>query len=220
MAFPLYEKAVLRAMTNEPSDARKVRGKALGYAVDKIILLGIAANVREREHHNGTMGCRGWAWGNVTNPCAKFIQDDSIGTYRTGYVFKCLLTQIDEPEFELVPDKIVGRRRDTDAARFGDTLKSCCDIDAVTKDVLTLDQDVSEVDPDPVEHTPVLWNTVVAFGHHRLHSYRAFDRIDHRGKLEQHAVSGGLDDPASMLRHQRIGDGAVFAEGAGGADLV
>ena len=60
----------------------------------------------------------------------------------------------------------------------------------------------------------------VPLGHHRLHSYRAFDRIDHRGKLKQHAVTRGLDDAATMLRHERIGDRAVFAESAGGADLV
>ena len=61
---------------------------------------------------------------------------------------------------------------------------------------------------------------LIALGHHRLHSYRAFDRIDHRGKLDQHAVAGGLDDTPTMLRYQRIGYGAVFAQDAGGADLV
>jgi hypothetical protein len=74
--------------------------------------------------------------------------------------------------------------------------------------------------PDPVEHTPVLRNGVVALGHFRLHSYRAFNRIDHRRKLKQHAVARGLDDPAAMLCHQCVGDSPVFAESAGGADFV
>ena len=143
-----------------------------------------------------------------------------VDAHGTIDVLEALLAQIGELNCDFAANLIIGRRREADAARFGDALKSCCDIDAVTKDVLTLDQNVSEINPDPIEHTPVLRNTVVALGHHRLHSYRAFDRIHHRRKLEQHAVSRGLDDPASIFCHQRIGDGAVFAEGAGGADLV
>jgi len=61
---------------------------------------------------------------------------------------------------------------------------------------------------------------VVALGHYRLHSYCAFNRIDHRRKLQQHAVARGLDDPATMLCHQCVEDSAVFAESACGANLV
>ena len=60
----------------------------------------------------------------------------------------------------------------------------------------------------------------VPLGHRRLHRHRAFDRIDHRGKLKQHAVPRGLHEAAPVLRHERVGDLAVFAERAGGADLV
>ena len=57
-------------------------------------------------------------------------------------------------------------------------------------------------------------------GHHRLHSYRALDRIDHRRKLKQHAVPRALHEASPVLCHESIGDRAVFAECAGGADLV
>jgi len=46
------------------------------------------------------------------------------------------------------------------------------------------------------------------------------DRIDHRGELKQHAVPRGLDETIPMLCHESIGDLAVFAENAGGADLI
>ena len=39
-------------------------------------------------------------------------------------------------------------------------------------------------------------------------------------ETQQYAVAGGLDDAPAMLRDQRIGDGAVFAQDAGGAGLV
>ena len=35
------------------TDARQVRGQALGHAIHKVVLLGIAADVRERQHHDG-----------------------------------------------------------------------------------------------------------------------------------------------------------------------
>ena len=36
-------------------DARQVRGQAFGHAIDKIVLLGIAANIRERKNNDGQM---------------------------------------------------------------------------------------------------------------------------------------------------------------------
>jgi len=35
------------------SDARQVRGEALGHAIGEIVLLGIATDIREREHDDG-----------------------------------------------------------------------------------------------------------------------------------------------------------------------
>src|SRR6266446_5729140 len=63
-------------------DARQVRGEALGHAIDEVVLLGIAAHVRERQYHNGKMRCRSRAGGNAAAPCMKSIPDHSIGTYR------------------------------------------------------------------------------------------------------------------------------------------
>jgi hypothetical protein len=93
--------------------------------------------------------------------------------------------------------------------------------DAIAKNVVVaLDEDVAEVDPNPEEHTPVLRDALVALGHHRLHCYGTFDRIDDRGKLKEHAVSRGLHEASPVFCHEGVGDLAVFAERAGGADLV
>ena len=130
------------------------------------------------------------------------------------------LTQIGELDSDLAANVVIGGRRDADAPGFGDALEPRCDIDAVTKDIIAFDEDITKVDPNPEQHTPVLRYALIAFGHHRLHGYRAFDRIDHRGKLNQHTVAGGLDDTPTVFRYQRIGYSAVFAQDAGGADLV
>ncbi len=44
----------------------------------------------------------------------------------------------------------------------------------------------------------------VPLGHRLLHRDRAAHRIDDAGKLDQHAVAGGLDDAAAVLGDFRI----------------
>ena len=109
---------------------------------------------------------------------------------------------------------------DADATRLSDPLKPRRNIDPVTKNVVAFYQDIAEIDPDPKQHTLVLWDTLVPLGHHRLHRHSAFNRIDDRGKLEQHAVPPGLHEATPVFRHEGVGNLAVFAECAGGADLI
>ena len=66
-----------------------------------------------------------------------------------------------------------------DATRLSDPLKPSRDIDAIAENVVSFNQDVAEVDPHPVQHTPVLGETLVALGHYRLHSHRTLNRIDY-----------------------------------------
>src|SRR5260370_2215706 len=104
-------------------------------------------------------------------------------------VLQSLLTKISELDLDLASNLIVRRRRDADTSRLSNALKPCGDVDTVPEDVVALDQDVSKVDPDPEQHTPVLRDAFISLSHHRLHSDCAFDRIDHRGKLKQPALS-------------------------------
>jgi hypothetical protein len=115
-------------------------------------------------------------------------QANRIGTDRSGDVLEGLLAEISELDRDLAANLIVSGRSDADATRLRDTLKPRSYVHAIAKNVLSFDQDVPKVDPDPKEHTPVLWDTFVPFGHHRLHRHGALDRIDHRGKLKEHTV--------------------------------
>jgi hypothetical protein len=42
-------------------------------------------------------------------------------------------------------------------------------------------------------------HTGIALGHATLHVHGAAHRIDHAGELQQQAIAGGLDDPATVL---------------------
>src|SRR5258705_12371943 len=135
-------------------------------------------------------------------------------------VLQPLLAQIGELDLDLASNLIVRRRRDADTSRLSNALKPRGDVDTVPENVIALDQDVTEIDPDPEQHTPVLRDAFISLSHHSLHGHRALDRIDHRRKLEQHAVPRGLDETAPVFGPESVGDRAVFAERAGGADLV
>ena len=147
-------------------------------------------------------------------------QANRIGTDRSGDVLEGLLAQVSELDANLTLNLIVSRRRDAGATGLRDAFEPSRDIDAITKNVITLDQDVTEVNPDPEQHPAISGHPFVPLVHRGLHCYRAFDCIDYRGKLKQHAVTRGLDETTSVFCHESEGNLAVFAECAGGADLI
>ena len=78
------------------------------------------------------------------------------------------------------------------------------EVDAVAEDVALLDDHVAEIDADAEADLPLAGDVGVAFGHAPLHLGRALDGVDDARELHQHAVAGGLDDPAFFLGDGRI----------------
>jgi len=151
---------------------------------------------------------------------AKPIPHHGIGTHRTGDILEVLLAQIGELDIDFTANLIIGRRRDADAAGFRNTLQPSRDVDAITENIIALNKDVAEVDPNPKQHPPVLRDALITLGHHLLHRNSAFDRIDYRGKLDQQAIARGLDDTPTMFRHHCVGYNAMFAQNARGACFI
>ena len=74
---------------------------------------------------------------------------EPIDAHRPRDVLEALLPSIDEVGRHLalhLPPSVLGNR---DAAGFGDALDPRRDVDAVTKDVLALDDDVADIDANP-----------------------------------------------------------------------
>src|SRR6516165_5016727 len=103
-------------------------------------------------------------------------QANRIGTDRSGDVLEGLLAKVSEIDRDLAANLLVGGRRDADAPRLSDPLKPSRDVDAITENIVAVDQNVAKVDPNPKQHTPVLSGAAVPLGHHRLHSHGVFDR--------------------------------------------
>src|SRR6202022_401768 len=99
-----------------------------------------------------------------------------------------------------VADLIAHRGRDTDAARFGERFEARRDIDAVAKDVVFFDDHVAQIDADAELYPPRRRDVRVASCHPPLDLGSAQHRVGDAVELEQHAVAGGLDDAAAVLR--------------------
>ena len=84
------------------------------------------------------------------------------------------------------------------------------DIDAVAEDVVVLDDDVAEIDPDPEPDPAVLGHTGLAIDHRPLQLGGAADRVDDAREFHQHPVAGGLDDAAGMLADLRVDELAAM----------
>ena len=64
-------------------------------------------------------------------------------------------------EIELIPDLVVDRVRDANRAGLREPLEPHGDIDAITKDVVAVDDDITQVDPDPQLETALLRDRLV-----------------------------------------------------------
>jgi hypothetical protein len=105
----------------------------------------------------------------------------------------------------LTPYLLEGIGRKTDAARFALILDPCSHVDAVTENVISVDDDVSDVDADAENNVGARTCTVPL-------RYLFLDRhgtgygVHSAGELDQHAVTGGLDDATPEFRDGWIDD--------------
>jgi hypothetical protein len=102
---------------------------------------------------------------------------------------------------------------------FGDALQLRGDVDAVSENVLPLDQNVAEVDTDAPFHSAApglpTFRSVVS-----LCSAIALDGADHRAELDQHPVARRLHNPAAMLGDERISGSTMVPKRPRRAHLV
>ena len=111
-----------------------------------------------------------------------------------------LLAQMLEVEVQLALDLVVDVARDADPAGLGQALQTGGDVHAVAVDVVALDDDVADVDADPIENLTVLGHACVALPHGALELDGEAHRVDDAGELHQGAVAHELDGAAAVLR--------------------
>ena len=91
---------------------------------------------------------------------------------------------------------VAHRARDADAARCGQPLQPCGDVDAVAIDVAAVGDHVAEIDADAKPQAALLGEIQISVGHPALNFTGAAHRVDHAGEFRQQAIVGSLDDPS------------------------
>jgi hypothetical protein len=99
---------------------------------------------------------------------------------------------------------VAHRSRDTDAARFSQHFEPRRHVDAITEDIVFLDDHVTQIDANAELNPPRRRDVHVAAGHPALNFGRAQHRIGDTGELDQHAVTRCLDDTTAILRNAGI----------------
>src|SRR5262249_2696961 len=96
------------------------------------------------------------------------LRAEAENANRPGNVLDGLLAEISEGERQLIPDLIVSRAGDAQAAWLAQRLQPGSDIDAVAENVITIDDDVANVDADAEDDASILRYRGVAARHGTL----------------------------------------------------
>jgi len=111
-----------------------------------------------------------------------------------------------ELQRQLVLDLIVNAPRDAHSARFGHGLDARRDIDAITQEVLALDDDVPKIHANAEPHALILGQMLVAGADRRLDFGRAADRFHCAREFGQDRIAGSIENAAPMLREKSVKD--------------
>jgi hypothetical protein len=182
---------------------RKISDDVFANTVGKILLFGISAHICEGKNGDRRLiGQRERRWRRCEPGNGHLRKVEPVDVNGPLNILEALLAAIDEFGRHLalhLPPGVLGNR---DTARFSDALDTSCDIDAVAKNVVALDDDVADIDADSeldrigfiTGALPKLSLNFDGAGH-RVHGAREF---------HQRAVAHQLDDTAGMGGDRRI----------------
>jgi hypothetical protein len=120
--------------------------------------------------------------------------------YGARDVLDSLVAEILVPDVEFGLNLVECLSGDAYPAGWSEAFKAGRDIDPVTVDVITLDNDIAEMHPDAEVNATLVRYFGVALGHALLYGEGTFDRVDHAGELDQGAITHQLDDATVMVR--------------------
>src|SRR5436190_14335966 len=129
------------------------------------------------------------------------------GAHRFSDILQHLKAQIIVDEVDLAADLPLCIIGDTDAARLRYSLEACRDVDAISKNIVIINDDVADVNADTKFDPAVLREAGVVRGHTTLNLDGASRRIHCARELDQHAVARGLHDATSVLDELGINNG-------------
>ena len=98
----------------------------------------------------------------------------------------------------------MGIVRQANAARLCYSLQSCCDVDAVTEDIVIVDDDIADMDAYSKFDSELLRDIGVLLDHLSLDVRGAAHRINCACEFDQHPVARRLDNATAVACDSRI----------------
>ena len=179
----------------ESAETGKLGRDVLGNAIGNVLLARIATQVVERKYSDGRL-----VGGDLLDPWHwRGIGGNFEYAHRPIDVLKQLFAQVFVGKFEPVAEMVADRAGNRDAAWRGYALKPGRHIDAITEDILSLDDHIPKIDPNPELNDPLFRQIGVAQRHSLLNVHSTGNRIHHAGELRQKAVSRGLEYSALVF---------------------
>jgi hypothetical protein len=114
-------------------------------------------------------------------------------------------SQVANLERKLSPNLLVDLRGNADAPGRRNAFEPRRDVDAVAVDPALVENHVTDVDPDAIEHAPGLRHIPISSGHEGLDLEGALERVHDAWKFGQDPVAGGIDDATAKLPDERAG---------------
>ena len=109
---------------------------------------------------------------------------------------------------------------DVNAARLGLCLETRGNVYAVAEQIVSLDDDVAEVDADAERHATILRQCGVGAAELGLNRERAAYGLEWARELDHDAIPRAAEDAAFVLAHEPIDEASVVFEGGEGDCLV
>src|SRR5258706_1476917 len=92
-------------------------------------------------------------------------------------ILEGLRSHIITGNLDLAPDLPIGIIGHADPARFGDALKAGSNVDAIAEDVVVIENDITDVNPDAEFDPLIRWHGGIMLGHTALDFNRTAHRI-------------------------------------------
>src|SRR5262245_65799927 len=118
--------------------------------------------------------------------------------------FGGLFAQLVELKTELVLNLIMYDTRDHDAARIGECFQPGCHINAIAINVVTINDDIADIDADTKLDAFLTRDIDVTLNHAPLDVDGTSHCVHDTSKLDQHAIASGLHNAATMLGDLRV----------------
>jgi hypothetical protein len=135
-------------------------------------------------------------------------------------ILDLLWAEIDELHREFCPDIVSNNARHANPARLRKSFQPGRDIHGIAEEIVTLNDDVADVQPDPEPHLLTGRSISILLGYGLLNLDGTSHGINGAGEISDEAVASRVEDPASVRGDQAIDDDPVCGEGAEGADLI